>query len=237
MSHHVVTIDGPAASGKSSIASQLAERLGFRFLDTGAMYRAVTWKALRMGVSLDDAEALARLVEDLELRLEPRSVRVRMGGELFDVTQEIRRPEVSEAVSRVADNIPIRRHLCALQRRIAAEGDLVTEGRDQGTVVFPEARCKIYLTASAATRAQRRFDELAQRGTPVEYNEVLRQLVDRDERDSQRAEGGLKKADGAVEFATDGLTKGEVLDGLERLVRARLSIGDPHAGSAAHPCR
>lgn len=224
MPHHVITIDGPAASGKSSIASQLAERLGFRFLDTGAMYRAVTWKALQLGVPLEDADALAQLVQDLELRLDPQSVRVRVGAELVDVTREIRRPEVSAAVSRVADNLPIRRHLSDLQRRIAAEGDLVTEGRDQGTVVFPEACCKIYLTAQPDTRAHRRYEELVQRGTPVEFQEVLQQLVERDQRDSERVEGCLKKAEGAVEFATDGLTKDEVLDGLERLVRARLHL-------------
>jgi cytidylate kinase len=222
--HHVVTIDGPAASGKSSIACQLAKRLGFRFLDTGSMYRAVTWKALQQDVSLDDAEALARLVQDLELHLGPPSVRVGMGGKLVDVTREIRSPEVSAAVGRVADNRPIRRHLSGLQRRIAAQGNLVTEGRDQGTEVFPEAACKIYLTASPETRARRREQELRERGTPSDYPEVLRQLTERDQRDSQRSEGGLRKAEDAIEFATDDLSKDQVLDGLERLVRSRLGI-------------
>ena len=142
----IVTIDGPAGAGKSSAARALAERLGFRFLDTGAMYRAVAWAALRRGIDVRDTAALDSLIPQLELNL--RGTHVLLNGE--DVTHQIRTPEVTHAVRFAADSVPVRQFLSKLQRQIADAGSIVTEGRDQGTVVFPDADCKIFLTASPA---------------------------------------------------------------------------------------
>ena len=145
----VVTIDGPAGAGKSSVARALARRLGYSFLDTGAMYRAVALAAQRRGVPWSDSQGLANLTRRITIRLSDDAVF--LDGE--DVTRAIRSPDITEATRHVADNVPVRRQLAHLQRQIAQGGEYVTEGRDQGTVVFPDARCKIFLTASAAERA------------------------------------------------------------------------------------
>jgi len=211
----IVTIDGPAGAGKSSIARELAKRLGFRFLDTGAMYRAVALAALQQHVDLTDSTQLATLVRSLDLQFSDESVS--MNGR--DVTLEIRQPEVTQAVKFVADNLPVRAHLSVLQRRIAEGGQIVTEGRDQGTVVFPTAPCKIFLTASPEERARRRCQELQERGLPATYAEVLQQQTERDRHDAARPVGGLAKADDAVEVLSDGLTPDQVVQQLEELVR------------------
>jgi CMP/dCMP kinase len=217
----IVTIDGPAGAGKSSVARALAQRLGFRFLDTGAMYRAVAWAALQHQVDLRDAAALAALIPQLELDVQ--NSHVRLNG--VDVTDQIRSPEVTQAVRYVADCLPIREYLSELQRRAAEGGSIVTEGRDQGTVVFPDAQCKIFLTASAAERARRRWQELQARGEQVPQEEVLRQQTERDRQDSNRPVGRLQKADDAVEVCTDGLDVSQVIDRLESIVRSRQARG------------
>ena len=214
----IVTIDGPAGAGKSSIARRLAERLGFQFLDTGAMYRAVALAALRRGLGPADSEAIAALVQQLVIEMDgPRTL---LGGE--DISQAIRTSEVSAAVYLAADNVAVRGRLVELQRQIGAVRDTVTEGRDQGTVAFPHAECKIFLTASPEERARRRHGELAARGESITLEEVLAQQIDRDRRDSARAVGPLLKAAGAVEVWTDGLTPEEVVDRLEEIVRSRV---------------
>lgn len=211
----IVTIDGPAGAGKSSIARRLAERLGFVFLDTGAMYRAVALAALRAGLGDHDWEKIARLAG--ELAIDMVHERTFLGGE--DVSTAIRTSEVSAAVYLAADNVAVRQRLVELQRQIANGRDTVTEGRDQGTVAFPQAQCKIFLTASPLERARRRHQELAARGEPITLEEVLAQQADRDRRDAARPVGGLVKAQGAVEVWTDGLTPEEVVDRLEAIVR------------------
>jgi cytidylate kinase len=213
----IVAIDGPAGAGKSTIARQLAQRLGFQFLDTGAMYRAVALAAVRRGLGDRDAEKIARLADELAIDFD--GTRTLLGGE--DVSAAIRTSEVSAAVHLAADNVAVRRRLVELQRKIAGHRDTVTEGRDQGTVAFPQAECKIFLTASPLERARRRYEELLSRGEAVALAEVLAQQADRDRRDAQRPVGALLKAPDAVEFVTDGLTTDEVVFRLEAIVRAK----------------
>lgn len=215
----IVTIDGPAGAGKSSIARRLAERLGIQFLDTGAMYRAVALAALRRGLGSSDVDEIARLAR--ELNIDVIDDRVQMDGE--DISRLIRTSDVSAAVHLAADNVAVRERLVELQRQIAAGRDIVTEGRDQGTVAFPQAECKIFLTASPLERARRRFSELVERGESVTLDEVLAQQTERDKRDAARPVGALVKAADAVEVVTDGLTLEEVVTQLEAIVRSSQS--------------
>jgi cytidylate kinase len=210
----IVAIDGPAGAGKSSIARRLAERLGFAFLDTGAMYRAVTLAALRVGLGPDDTAAIAQLANELTIDFD--GVHTLLNGE--DVSAAIRTSEVSAAVHLAADNVAVRKRLVELQRQIANGRDIVTEGRDQGTVAFPAAECKIFLTAGRKERARRRYEELASRGDTISFDEVLAQQDERDRRDAARPVGALVKAADAVEVPTDGLTLDEVVEQLLRLV-------------------
>jgi cytidylate kinase len=218
----IVAIDGPAGAGKSSIASRLAERLGFAFLDTGAMYRAVALAALRSSLGTSDEEAIAALADSLTIEFDGK--RTLLDGE--DVSTAIRTVEVSAAVHLAADNLAVRRRLVHLQRKIAADRDIVTEGRDQGTVAFPNAECKIFLTASREERARRRFEELSNRGELVTFDEVLAQQEERDRRDESRPVGRLFKADDAIEFSTDGLTLEQVVEQLEQIVRHKVVAVD-----------
>src|SRR5262245_28506658 len=172
----IVTIDGPAGAGKSSISRRLAERLGFAFLDTGAMYRAVALAALRRGLGADRADAIARLAGELTIDFD--GVHTLLDGE--DVSRAIRTSDVSAVVYLAADNQPVRGRLVELQRKIAQGRDIVTEGRDQGTVAFPNAQCKIFLTASREERARRRYEELISRGEPITFAEILAQQDERD---------------------------------------------------------
>ena len=215
----ILTIDGPAGAGKSSVTRKLAERLGFQFLDTGAMYRAVTWAAMEAATDLNDEPSLIRLVESLDLQLSDDAVIV--NG--LDVTDKIRQREVTLKVSAIADSIPIRQHLVELQRRIVATGDYVCEGRDQGTVVFPDAVCKIYLTASPEQRAQRRMDQLIAAGQFVDYDQILREQAIRDRQDESRPFGALARAEDAVEVNTDHKSMDEVVGELEQIAREQFA--------------
>lgn len=213
----IVTIDGPAGAGKSSAARGLAKRLGFRFLDTGSMYRAVTLAGLRQRVDWRDEAALARIAAGLDLVL--TGDRVLMDGE--DVTQAIRTLEVTAFTRYAADNRSVRMQLAQQQRDYAAGNNVVSEGRDQATEVFPGAECKIYLTAGDQVRARRRYEDLRGRGEAVTFEEVLAKQIERDRRDRDREFGGLHKAADSVEVNTDGLSTEEVIEGLERIVRKR----------------
>lgn len=215
----VVTIDGPAGAGKSSAARELARRLGFRFLDTGSMYRAVTYAALEQGVDLTDSAALAEVAEQVAIQLD--GDRVLIDGQ--DVTRDIRTLEITTATRYAADCPKVRSRLVELQRRLADGVDVVTEGRDQSTVVFPNAECKVFLTASEEIRAERRYLDLVARGEHVTRGEVLAKQRVRDEGDSSRAVGALVKADDAIEVSTDGLTREQVVDRLMELVEQRRS--------------
>lgn len=212
----IVAIDGPAGSGKSTVARAAARRLGFAYLDTGAMYRAVTWLAMRRGVPLEDEAGVSRLARDNAITFdraegESLATRVLVAGE--DVTQAIRTPDVDHAVSIVAREPRVRDAMVAQQRRCAAETpDTVIEGRDIGTVVFPDASLKVYLTASAEERARRRHEEHREAGHGAGEETVLAQLERRDRIDSTRAASPLAIADDAVELDTTGMTPDEVIE-------------------------
>ena len=214
----IITIDGPAASGKGTVARGIADRLGFAYLDTGAMYRAVALAALRRGLSCDDAAAVNALLPTIHIEM-PRD-RVRLNGE--DVTEAIRAPEVSQGASKVAAIPQVRAFLVPQQRRIAAGRDIVCEGRDQGTVVFPDAPVKFYVTADVRTRAERRYRELAGKGTATTLDREVAELIERDRRDSERADGPLRQPPDAVVIDTTHLNPDEVLDRLEGVIRGCL---------------
>lgn len=213
----IVTIDGPAGAGKSSAARELARRLGFRFLDTGAMYRAVTLAAKERGLDLADAGRLAQLVGEIHVELDGEHVF--LDGR--DVTRDIRTFEITRSIQYAADNPAVRAQLVVWQRKAAQGHNVVTEGRDQGTVVFPEAQCKIFLTADERERAERRYRDLVARGETVSFDEVLDAQQLRDERDRTRAVGALVMADDAIEVSTSGLSPPEVVARLEEIVRSR----------------
>jgi cytidylate kinase len=217
----IVAIDGPAGAGKSTVARRLAARLGYLYLDTGAMYRAVALAAGRAGVALDDADGLAALAASLRLEFIPDAERPRLLLNEEDVSEAIRTPDISSASSRVSCWRGVREAMVAQQRRLARKGGVVMEGRDIGTVVFPNARVKIFLTASVAERARRRALELEKQGVGVDLDRVCCEVAERDRRDMEREISPLARAADAVEFLTDGLTADEVLEALERLVRER----------------
>ena len=216
----IITIDGPAGAGKSTAARALSRKLGFRFLDTGAMYRAVTLAAVRRGLDWREPEQLAEL--SYRIRIELADDCVRLDGE--DVTAPIRAHDITLLTHYAANNPQVRNHLVQLQRAAAGDDDVVTEGRDQGTVVFPGAQCKIFLTASAEIRARRRWRDLNDRGERIVFEEVLAKQNLRDERDISREVGPLVAATDAIHIDTDGLTPAEVVERLEASVRSRLEL-------------
>lgn len=218
---HVLAIDGPAGAGKSTIAKRLAERLGYTYIDTGAMYRAVGLWAVREGVGLEDAHRLEQLAVAAEIGLDAGR-HVFLNGE--DVTAAIRTPEISAAASKVAAVGAVRAALVEKQRRIAAVASVVMEGRDIGTVVFPDAKVKIFLDADPNERVRRRAGE--QPATPAE--QLAAQIAERDARDRSRAESPLVQAPDAVYLDSTGLTPEEVEEEILRVVRSRISNGKDH---------
>ena len=208
----VIAIDGPAGAGKSTVARALAERLGFTYLDSGAMYRSVALAAIRAGVDPDDAAATTALAERLDLRIAPGAVAI--GDE--DVSAAIRTPEVTAAASRVSVHPGVRAAMVARQRALVAEGAWVAEGRDIGTVVCPESPLKVHLTASEKERARRRAAE-----TGEDQAAVLAAQRDRDARDRGREHGALELADGAVELDTTGLDVAGVVERIAAIARER----------------
>lgn len=211
----IITIDGPAGAGKSSAARKLARRLGFEFLDTGATYRAVTLAVLRAGIDVRDAAAVAAFLPSIALEMPPG--KVILNGE--DVTAFIRTAEVTAASGPIADNPAVRRRLGELQRQIAAGRNMVCEGRDQGTVVFPDAGCKFFLVAEPVERARRRQREMAARGEDVELSALLHAQQARDARDAQRDIAPMKPAADAIILDSTHLTLEQVVDQMEQAVR------------------
>lgn len=216
----VIAIDGPAGAGKSTVARLLAQQLQFEFLDTGALYRCVTLAALQAQVDLRDEAAVAALANQLDIELGGESVR--LNGQ--DVSQAIRTLEVASAIGAIADNIEVRQRLTRWQRDWADGRQVVTEGRDQGSEVFCDSPCKIFLVASSEERARRRLRELQQRGGTADYESVLQQQNQRDQDDRQRAVGGLRRAADAVEFCTTGLTLDAVVVQLLQFVTERVGL-------------
>ena len=219
-----VAIDGPAGAGKSTIGALVAERLGYTFLDTGAMYRAVALAALRRNIDPNDADRLAALARQIRIAIGPPTVRdgraytVLLDG--ADVTWDLRRDDVDGIVSQVARIPQVRDAMVEQQRDIAKRGRIVMVGRDIGTIVLPDAERKVFLTASAAERARRREEELAARGEKRSRQALLTEILRRDELDSKRTVAPLKAASDAILVETDGLSVGEALDRVLQVTRS-----------------
>jgi cytidylate kinase len=206
MSNLVITIDGPAASGKSTVARLLAERIGASYLDTGAMYRAVTFAAMETGIDLQDEDQLLTVLKQRKFRFDDCEGIMRVYVDELDVTEQIRQPDVTEKSRYIASAVAIRIKLVEMQRQYAAGCQkVITEGRDQGTVAFPQADIKFYLTADVNVRAQRRYSELKTKGKMENLENVQRAIDNRDKSDQSRQVGPLKPADDAIVIDTTGL--------------------------------
>lgn len=223
-----IAIDGPAASGKSTVARAVADRLGLLYLDTGAMYRAVTWQGLREHLGFEDEAALADLAFRMRLTVEPwpsypQGYRVLVEGR--DITNELHSPPVNEKVSIVAAMSAVRRVLVERQKDIARSGGVVMAGRDIGTVVLPDAEVKIYLNAGADERARRRHLEFKEKGTSASYEEVLHNVLERDRIDSTRKDSPLCPAEDAVQVDSTNLSIEEVVSEILRIIRKKTGEG------------
>ena len=219
----IVAIDGPSGAGKSTLAKRIAKDLSFTYLDTGAIYRALALKILRRAVDLNDTAALTAIVNDtaIDLRETNGHLQVFLDGE--DVSASIRTPEVSQMASRASALAMVRHRLLDLQRALARRGNVVAEGRDIGTVVFPEAQVKIFLNASIEERARRRCNELHAAGRAVSLQETIREMEERDRRDSERDIAPLRKADDAVALDSSRLTADGVAEKVLQLIKSESS--------------
>ncbi len=217
----IIAIDGPAASGKSTLGRRLADALGYLFFDTGVMYRALTWLVLQRGINVRDEKAVSALAEKTQIDVLPasqsdgRACNVVVGGQ--DITWETRRPEVDANVSVISAYAGVRHAMSEQQRRIGQRGKVVMVGRDIGTVVLPEADLKIYLDASSGERARRRHGEIKARGGEADYEDILAKVIERDHIDSTRDVAPLKAADDAIILDSDKLNADEVFEQVRRL--------------------
>lgn len=216
-----VAIDGPAGAGKSTVARLTAERLHLQYLDTGAMYRAVTWYVLQQGVPTEHSEEIAQLAKalDIQMRPSPSGMLIWVNGR--ELTDEIRADRVTSNVSAIASIPALRKVMVAKQQELAKQGGIVMDGRDTGTVVLPDAQVKVFLTASIAERARRRFDEMQTKGMAADFTVLKQEMERRDELDSSRAASPLKKAADAVLIDTTGLSIHEVVDAIVKLYRTK----------------
>lgn len=224
----VIAIDGPAGAGKSTIAKRVADKLGFVYINSGAMYRAIALWALRLGVDLSDMHRLEQLAKEAAIEVAGNDGGVLLNGE--DITEAIRDARVSNAASKVSAVPGVRRALLRVQRSVAQENNVVMEGRDIGSVVFPDAQVKIFLDADTEERARRRALELEEQGRDTDVDAIAGQLRERDERDRSRAEAPLVQAPDAQLLDTTALSLDQVEDAVLRLVRARTSNGKAAGG-------
>jgi CMP/dCMP kinase len=218
----IVAIDGPSGAGKSTLAKRLARQLGFIYLDTGAMYRALALKMLRQGIDAEEESGLAALLRQTEIELREDNGRLEVLLDGVDVADSIRTPEVSQLASKASARKIVRQRMMELQRAAAAKGPIVAEGRDIGTVIFPAAQVKIYLDASVAERARRRFEELRASGREVSMDETVRELTERDRRDSERDLAPLRQAADALAIDSSALTIDAVAERVLELIRLRI---------------
>ncbi|CDM95723.1 MAG: bifunctional pantoate--beta-alanine ligase/(d)CMP kinase [Limnospira sp. PMC 1291.21] len=228
----IVAIDGPAGAGKSTVTRHIAQLLNLMYLDTGAMYRAITWKVLQSQISVDDEPAIAQLVSGSRIELIPDQDQIRVLIDGSDVTEAIRTQEVTRNVSAIAAQVAVRRGLVKQQQQLGRRGGLVAEGRDIGTHVFPDAELKIFLTASVEERAKRRYLELQQKGDlNTSLEEIKQDIIRRDELDSNRTIAPLRKAVDAIELSTDGLSIEQVTNEIVRLYTEHLKNDDAPGSS------
>lgn len=218
----IIAIDGPAGAGKSSIAKAAAKALGFTFLDTGAMYRAATWWVLDCGIDPQDEDRVVHAVATMDFRMAPVDghLQVLVNGQ--DVSEAIRRPEVTRMISRIDHYPALRRHLVTMQQNFGEQQPTVAEGRDIGTVVFPKAKCKIYMDAAPEERARRRALEMREKGLEVDEAALLEEIRQRDEDNMTRTESPLRQAEDARRIDTTGKSFEEVLDSVLAYARERL---------------
>jgi len=208
----IIAIDGPAGSGKSTVAKILAKRLGFTYLDTGAMYRALTWKAMQKGVNLKEETALCQLMDQTSIEFQSKDESLHVFVDGVNVTEEIRLPSVTNNVHYISDTPGVRHRMVKLQRKLASEGNTVAEGRDMGTVVFPQAEKKFFLDAEIEERARRRYGEFKPSDNEVTYADVIKDINIRDRRDTTRNNSPLIKSSDAIYINTTKLTIEEVLN-------------------------
>jgi len=214
----IITIDGPSGTGKATVAKEVAKRLSFTFFDTGAMYRAITWCMMHEKISLDDENAIENLLNSFNFRIEEKNGKKQYFVGDDDVTEVIRTSEVTAKVSAVSAIGIVRKKISGIQRKFAEKSNAVFEGRDMGSAVFPKADLKIFLNARPEVRAERRFKELVEKNPHCTYEEILRDLLLRDEADSTRAISPLIKPEDAIEIDTSNLTVDEVVEKILFLV-------------------
>ncbi|MGQ9508063.1 MAG: (d)CMP kinase [Thermodesulfobacteriota bacterium] len=218
----IISIDGPSGAGKSTVAQALAKRLGYRYIDTGAMYRAVAWKVKRESVALEDEASLVQIASSLNLSFVTEENRIRLFENHEEITEAIRSPEMSRLASEISKRKGVREVLVEKQRTMGKDGGVVIEGRDIGTIVFPKADIKFYLNASPEERGRRRFKELMERGIEIDFKETLREVVDRDRNDMNREISPLRKAEDAIEIDSTHRSVEEVVDEMVRLIFERV---------------
>jgi CMP/dCMP kinase len=217
----IIAIDGPAGSGKSTTAKLAAKALDYQYIDTGAMYRAVGLQAIKTGIELQDEEKLSKIAKNVKINFEKIDDEQHVFLNEQDITEEIRTPEISDAASRISTFATVRESMVELQRKMGKNGGIVMEGRDIGTVVFPDADIKIFLVASLHERAKRRYAELMQKGMEVDLYNLEKEILARDVRDSSRSNSPLSKAKGSVELDTTDLSIDEQVNRIVEIVKER----------------
>lgn len=222
----VIAVDGPAGAGKSTISRALSKRLGYLEIDTGAMYRAVAWLARESGLDLDNSQAVQEFSKTVEVELQLNNGATRVLANGRDVTGEIRTPEISMLTSKISAQAPVREAMMNLQRRMGAKGGVVLDGRDIGTVVFPDAELKFFLSASAEERGRRRFLELQSKGMQANLEETIQNVIQRDRQDSERELAPLRQADDAIPIDSTGLTIDQVIALMEQVYQERTAGKD-----------
>lgn len=219
----IVAIDGPAGAGKSTVAKRVAKELGYTYMDTGAMYRAFAWRVREEGLELGDEKKLRRVLQDTHIELVEQDGRLSVLLNGVEVTERIRTPELSQSASLISTSGIVRERMVELQRAMGSRGGVVAEGRDIGTVVFPNAEVKIYLDASAEERARRRFEELRSQGRQVTLEATLKEMEERDRRDKERVVAPLRKAEDAVVIDSTNSDVDRVVERIMHEIKKKMS--------------